>query len=124
MIFSSQDTGLLSLYEQFAVAVSQYQVLWDELGNIDRNTWVLEPEKPAYNATYRRIALGKDTFTPTSRNGKAKAELAVDLCVSQKGINNATWGVLVLLNVRRFLHEGVQTFHFSFQLYIDFSCGR
>ena len=71
------------MYEQFAVAVSQYQVLWDELGNIDRNTWVLEPEKPAYNATYRRIALGKDTFIPTSRKEKVKAKLAVEICFSQ-----------------------------------------
>ena len=82
----NRDTSLLSLYEQFAVAVLQYQVLWDELGNIDRNTWVLEPEKPAYNATYWRIALGKDTFHTTKyKRKKRKLNWPWTFALARKG---------------------------------------
>jgi E3 ubiquitin-protein ligase FANCL len=32
--------------------------LWDILDDIDQNTWVLEPERPTYSTTTRRVALG------------------------------------------------------------------
>lgn len=49
-------------YSQFAAAVDTYKELWDLLGEIDDNTWVLEPDKPTFNATYRRIAVSKEFF--------------------------------------------------------------
>ena len=53
-LFQSQ---LTDIYEQFSQCVHQYKEFWDMMGEIDRNTWVLEPEKPTYSAVHRRIAI-------------------------------------------------------------------
>ncbi|XP_033734498.1 E3 ubiquitin-protein ligase FANCL-like [Pecten maximus] len=45
------------LYEQFEVAMDSYQDFIDVMEELDRKTWILEPEKPVYSATYRRIAV-------------------------------------------------------------------
>ncbi len=56
-IWSGTHSSLMKLYQQFAEQLQEYQVLWDQLGSLDRNTWILEPEKPVYSCMYRRIAL-------------------------------------------------------------------
>ncbi|XP_021341917.1 E3 ubiquitin-protein ligase FANCL-like [Mizuhopecten yessoensis] len=45
------------LYQQFELAVDMYQDFIDVMEELDKNTWILEPEKPVYSATYRRIAV-------------------------------------------------------------------
>ena len=35
--------------------------LWSELEDIDRRAWVVEPEKPTYAVTYRRLSLGSNS---------------------------------------------------------------
>ncbi|KAL4238304.1 hypothetical protein ACF0H5_003016 [Mactra antiquata] len=49
---------LKHVYKQFVVSVEQCQQFWNLLSDIDCNTWILEPEKPTFSATHRRIAIG------------------------------------------------------------------
>ena len=52
------DYGLLHLYNNFQQKVSTLQPLWNELNDIDKNTWVLEPSLPArYSSVQRRVVL-------------------------------------------------------------------
>ena len=62
-IYIYSQSTLEDLMKQFDRAVDSHQDLWDSLGEIDKNTWVLEPEKPvAFSSTFRRIALGLFSF--------------------------------------------------------------
>ncbi|XP_060082988.1 E3 ubiquitin-protein ligase FANCL-like [Ylistrum balloti] len=50
-------SSLECLYKQFESAVYMYQDFIDVMVELDQKTWILEPEKPVYSATYRRIAV-------------------------------------------------------------------
>ena len=51
------QSELLDLYHQFSQCITTYKDFWDMMSEIDRNTWVLEPDKPTYSALHRRIAI-------------------------------------------------------------------
>lgn len=55
------SSTLKDLLSQFENTIQSYQVFWDVMGEIDQKTWVLEPEKPNYSATYRRIAISSNS---------------------------------------------------------------
>jgi E3 ubiquitin-protein ligase FANCL len=54
---------LANVVQQFEDTLQGYQALWAVLEDIDRNTWVLEPERPTLATSIRRIALGMKTST-------------------------------------------------------------
>ncbi|XP_035684432.1 E3 ubiquitin-protein ligase FANCL-like isoform X2 [Branchiostoma floridae] len=56
----SQQDSLQGVLHQFEKALAQYQDFWDNMKELDKSTWVLEPEKPSYKDTVRRIALGNN----------------------------------------------------------------
>lgn len=48
--------GLHGCVASFIELISSYQLLWDELQDLDENTWVIDPPLPArLSCTYRRI---------------------------------------------------------------------
>jgi E3 ubiquitin-protein ligase FANCL len=51
------QSTLKDVLRQYQSAAEKYITLWDELDEIDTNSWVLEPDKPSYSNTLRRIAL-------------------------------------------------------------------
>lgn len=53
----TNKSTLEDLYKQFKQSVETFQLFWDCTEAIDKNTWVLEPELPTFNAVYRRIAI-------------------------------------------------------------------
>ena len=58
IIDNSYDYGLSNLYKRFENIISDLQPLWNELRDIDTNTWVLEPSLPArYSSVQRRVVL-------------------------------------------------------------------
>lgn len=56
--WSVPQTTLDQLYGQFLLVLESLTRFWDILDEIDRNTWVLEPEKPCRSDTMRRVAIG------------------------------------------------------------------
>lgn len=50
--------ALQTVLEQFGQEVDRHQDIFDALDDIDRHTWVLEPDSPNRTCMYRRIALG------------------------------------------------------------------
>ena len=55
---SSPSYGLVNLYQQYRKMLATYQALWDDLDEIDRSAWVLEPSLPANRSiAERRIAM-------------------------------------------------------------------
>ncbi|TWW78488.1 E3 ubiquitin-protein ligase FANCL [Takifugu flavidus] len=54
------QTTLDQLYGQFLLVLESLTRFWDVLDEIDRNTWILEPEKPCRSDTMRRIAIGNN----------------------------------------------------------------
>ncbi|XP_078714874.1 E3 ubiquitin-protein ligase FANCL isoform X4 [Lampetra fluviatilis] len=52
------QSSLATLRSHFLAAVEALKDFWDTMDEIDRNTWVLEPEKPSRASTTRRIAIG------------------------------------------------------------------
>lgn len=56
--WNSLHSNLADVIRQFEEALRSYQALWRVLEDIDRNTWVLEPERPTLTSSMRRIALG------------------------------------------------------------------
>ena len=55
---SSSSHGLVNLYQQYRKVLATYQALWDDLDEIDKSAWVLEPSLPANRSiAERRIAL-------------------------------------------------------------------
>ncbi|KAL5008113.1 hypothetical protein ScPMuIL_013694 [Solemya velum] len=53
----TQSSTLKDVFSQFQTAVNTFQDFWNLVGEVDANTLVLEPEKPAFCAAYRRIAV-------------------------------------------------------------------
>jgi E3 ubiquitin-protein ligase FANCL len=49
---------LADVVQQFQRAFEKYQDLWLQLDDLDQNVWILEPERPTYSTSMRRIALG------------------------------------------------------------------
>ena len=43
---------------QYSSAIASYNEVWTELDQIDRETWVIEPEAPTRANLHRRLALG------------------------------------------------------------------
>lgn len=64
---SDVQTTLVDVFRQFTDAVSQWQIFWDVVDEIDGSTCVLEPEKPTRAATYRRLALGSSRHAVVCR---------------------------------------------------------
>ncbi|CAG05155.1 unnamed protein product, partial [Tetraodon nigroviridis] len=54
------QTSLEQLYGQFLLVLESLTRFWDTLDEIDRKTWILEPEKPCRSDTMRRIAIGSN----------------------------------------------------------------
>lgn len=54
-----ENSSLASIIRQFQELVEQYQDFFRSMEDIDKETWVLEPEHPTMRETYRRVALGK-----------------------------------------------------------------
>ncbi|XP_032804362.1 E3 ubiquitin-protein ligase FANCL isoform X1 [Petromyzon marinus] len=52
------QSSLATMQSHFLTAVEALKDFWDTMDEIDRNTWVLEPEKPSRASTTRRIAIG------------------------------------------------------------------
>lgn len=55
----TSDSDLSVLYKQFKVHIQQFERFWDEIDELQENTWILEPESPNFSATLFRIAIGK-----------------------------------------------------------------
>lgn len=60
VVWSAKTCTLGKLVTQFEHTVGQHGVFWDMMDEIDTKTWVLEPENPTRNTTYRRIALASN----------------------------------------------------------------
>ncbi|XP_077342178.1 E3 ubiquitin-protein ligase FANCL [Lithobates pipiens] len=54
------QSNLQDIYNQALSALESLKVFWDALDEIDKKTWVLEPENPSRSATVRRIAIGNN----------------------------------------------------------------
>ncbi|XP_038150653.1 E3 ubiquitin-protein ligase FANCL [Cyprinodon tularosa] len=54
------QSTLEQLHSQFLLVLESLTDFWDVLDEIDRKTWVLEPEKPSRFDTMRRIAIGNN----------------------------------------------------------------
>ncbi|XP_071963715.1 E3 ubiquitin-protein ligase FANCL-like isoform X1 [Antedon mediterranea] len=52
---------LADVIKQFDKVVERHQIFWNCLDEIDRSTWVLEPENPRRKDNARRIALGNNS---------------------------------------------------------------
>lgn len=50
---------LAAVYARFLSVLRAHQPLFGALDDLDRHAWVLEPERPTYAATSRRIAIGR-----------------------------------------------------------------
>jgi E3 ubiquitin-protein ligase FANCL len=59
----AQPSTLADVVRQFEEALRGYQALWAVLEDIDRHTWVLEPERPTLATSIRRIALGRGSHS-------------------------------------------------------------
>ncbi|XP_071786970.1 E3 ubiquitin-protein ligase FANCL-like isoform X2 [Asterias amurensis] len=57
----TRKSSLSDIYKQFEGCLEKYKDFWDTVGEIDEQTWVLEPEKPRPSDTARRIALGNNS---------------------------------------------------------------
>ncbi len=55
--WDASSSGLAAVCAKLAEQVALYQNLWDALDDLDRNTWVLEPENPSRSSCMRRIAV-------------------------------------------------------------------
>ncbi|CAN0316897.1 unnamed protein product [Ascophyllum nodosum] len=55
--WSPEESSLKTVLEQFRATLVPYLALWNVLEDLDRHTWVLEPEKPSRSTTYRRVAV-------------------------------------------------------------------
>ncbi|RXM35082.1 E3 ubiquitin-protein ligase FANCL [Acipenser ruthenus] len=53
-------SSLINIHNQFLAALESLKEFWDVMDEIDKMTWVLEPEKPTRSATMRRIAIDRD----------------------------------------------------------------
>ena len=54
----SAGSRLKDVVSQYSSAIASYSDVWSELDQIDRETWVIEPEAPTYAILHRRLALG------------------------------------------------------------------
>ena len=57
IVFQSKNR-LSDVFEQFVQSVEMFQNFFDVMDQIDSATFVIEPDNPSRNVTYRRIALG------------------------------------------------------------------
>ncbi|XP_026880116.1 E3 ubiquitin-protein ligase FANCL isoform X2 [Electrophorus electricus] len=56
----SPQSTLASIHSQFLLLVEALAEFWAVLDEIDKHTWVLEPEKPTRADSMRRIAIGNN----------------------------------------------------------------
>ncbi|KXS21705.1 hypothetical protein M427DRAFT_493993 [Gonapodya prolifera JEL478] len=54
--------GLAEVVQAFEKTLEEFQPLWDQLDDLDVNTWIVEPDQPRRSHTYRRIALGNNLY--------------------------------------------------------------
>lgn len=52
------DSRLIHIIQQYETAIDKYQDFWNLLEDLDKHTWILEPEKPLRSHTMRRIGIG------------------------------------------------------------------
>ncbi|KJE91614.1 fanconi anemia [Capsaspora owczarzaki ATCC 30864] len=64
-------SSLSNVFQQFQQALQRFQQLWDDLDEIDANTWVLEPERPTRDCCHRRMALEHNSSVQILVNPKA-----------------------------------------------------
>lgn len=55
----NEGYSLQSVISQFEELIESLQDFFRAMEDLDKNTWILEPEYPTWRETYRRIALGK-----------------------------------------------------------------
>lgn len=55
----SVQTTLYEVVKSFEDHLSVYQLIWDVMDELDRETWVLEPQQPTRSCNYRRIVVCK-----------------------------------------------------------------
>ncbi|XP_014786459.2 E3 ubiquitin-protein ligase FANCL isoform X1 [Octopus bimaculoides] len=109
------NSKLFDLYAQFERVIQSYQMFWNAMEEIDQKTWVLEPEKPTYSATFRRIALSPNSslqviFDPDEPQNFVQchfigAESVVDPLKKNLNANLQKWdmGINVLQNLENLL---------------------
>ena len=54
----SPQASLCDVVRQFEQELCRYQRFWDTMDQLDRETLVLEPERPSRGDTQRRIVIG------------------------------------------------------------------
>ncbi|XP_061914871.1 E3 ubiquitin-protein ligase FANCL [Entelurus aequoreus] len=54
------QSSLNQLHSQFLLVIAALTEFWDVLDEIDTKTWILEPEKPSFCDTMRRIVIGNN----------------------------------------------------------------
>ncbi|KAM8852822.1 E3 ubiquitin-protein ligase FANCL isoform 1-T1 [Synchiropus picturatus] len=54
------QTKLDQLHSRFLLVLESLTEFWDVLAEMDTQTWILEPEKPSYSDTVRRIAIANN----------------------------------------------------------------
>uniref|UniRef100_A0A665TH20 E3 ubiquitin-protein ligase FANCL n=1 Tax=Echeneis naucrates TaxID=173247 RepID=A0A665TH20_ECHNA len=60
LITWTPQSTLAQIHHQFLLVLESLTEFWDVLDEIDRQTWILEPEKPSRSDTMRRIAIGNN----------------------------------------------------------------
>jgi E3 ubiquitin-protein ligase FANCL len=56
----SEKTTLCEVVARFEEQLCAHQRFWDVMDELDRETWVLEPEQPSRQCNFRRIVLGSN----------------------------------------------------------------
>lgn len=54
------QSTLEQLHKQFVLVLESLTEFWDVLDELDSQTWILEPEKPTWSDTMRRITIGNN----------------------------------------------------------------
>ncbi|EDO38136.1 predicted protein [Nematostella vectensis] len=62
------EAPLQALFQQFKQVLNSYEDFWDMMDEVDRKTWVLEPDRPTRACTTRRIALGNNASVQVEVN--------------------------------------------------------
>ena len=56
------DSHFGTIYKQFKSCLDQFDVFWNNVEELQRNSWILEPESPNFAATTFRVALSRCLF--------------------------------------------------------------
>uniref|UniRef100_H3D7A7 E3 ubiquitin-protein ligase FANCL n=1 Tax=Tetraodon nigroviridis TaxID=99883 RepID=H3D7A7_TETNG len=95
------QTSLEQLYGQFLLVLESLTRFWDTLDEIDRKTWILEPEKPCRSDTMRRIAIGSNVSIKVEVDPR-HPEMLPDCCLL-----GAEHGIVVVTPLRNKLNTNM-----------------